>query len=914
MFKISSNLTTSFNSNYSDIATLVKTGNYYRSTLATIGFNTSSQVLPNSHGTPITLSANTQQVLTVVANGVILNPALDPQNPQPGEFVFNPYTNQLTVYSTELTIIIYSTPQEIKFSPSLIRNLPGLFYLLPLEGDIQISRSFENHPQMSFNFETKFSKDTILSIFQPGRQIDIQGVGYRVNNCNCVELPISVHPDGRCRVSISFGGKWENDLDKSVFLRSDGKNNLPTNEPFTDPECLTNNPTNTDNSTSLQTIFSRLNIPLLGKTLKSVPIPDDTPRDAVVSPSQLLQERLRVAKSFVRYSNSQGLEIIDIDGLASHFIPESEIDGEITTDYQAISEPAKTALTPISFNPQQPDLTNFPDTITQPNIQITAELPTNLGFEYPVVELTGDFLNDSETKPENTQGQRPRYVKKPSKFEVRIEGNKDAHLPPAGVNLIQVMSLCSDLGGEQETRTFVHERNGTPIRTVEEIWGFAFTALEIYDASTGKLKGSPTEYWKLLKQVTTEFTYDESLSGEGGTGYLLYKVGKGFNTVRWKTENADSPETLAFRGDTTPETAAERKLYEFFRIPVIEKFSQSLKLMPELNYDGMYELVKKCNRDGTSSLVPVVNPNYAPPYYAETQRTEKISFARRSNPANDGRDIQAGDTFDPDLIVGSLEVYESIITGYTPPEFERKLIGFELGYPVYEYGREIKPAQWFRYNKKFSASGQAIATAIEDISTEIGTGNPPLAEPRRADLFIREEPEQSKEDQQESNEARYRHIIWTDGYTQNDPISGSESFPMARTIEEALTGARTKLAIENWRNGYSETLQLTDYKPQIKEGDLVTYFCKGQYRTRVVISVNHNINILGVVDDQSIAVGKTSLTLGKYVRPNLNYAKFPLPEVDNQQNKPPIIPFVRAVNETLGNLLDWEAVSSRRNP
>lgn len=891
MLKISSNLINTFNSTYSHINTLGRTGDYRRSTLSTIRFNANSQVLSNSYGTPITLPANTQQILTVVANGVVLNPAVNPQNSQPGEFIFNPYTNQLTVYSNAATAKIYGTPQEIKFSPSLIRNLPELFYLLPLEGDIQISRSFENHPQMSFSFETKFSKDTILNIFQPGREIDIQGVGYRVNNCNCVELPIAAHPDGRCKVSVSFGGKWENKLNNPIFLR---------------PQCLQGNVRKANNSliVPLSTILERANISLIGKALKTVFVPWDTPADAVVQPDQLIQERLRVAQSFVRYSKSQSIEIIDINSLDSHFIAESEIEGEISTDYQSISKSAKIKLAPISFNPQQPDLTNFPATITQPNIQITAEINTNLGFEYPLTELTGDLKDVPDPIPEKTQGQQPRYKRKPKTSRTRIDGNKDANIPPAGVNLIQVMSLCFDLGGEQETRTYVYEENDTPVRTVEEIWGFAFTALEVYDASTGKLKGNPSEYWKLLRRVTTEFTYDQGLGGTGGTGYLLKKVGRGFNTVRWKTEKTDNPETLDFRGDSSEEATAQRKLYEFFRIPVVEKFSQSLRIMPERTDEGLFEVIPDCSAGGSRALI---NPDYAPPYYAEVQRTEKISFARRSNPDNEGRSIQAGDTFAPDLIVGSLEVYESQITGYTPPEYERKLVGSYGGYPVYRDGALLSPAKWYKYNKKFSAQGQAIATAIEDISVEQGEGNPPLAEPRRANLFTKEEPEESQKDKILFDDNKYRHFIWTDGHFRTDPISGTESFSEAKTLNEALTAARTKLAIENWRNGYTETLQLTSYRGEIKEGDLITYFCKGQYRRRVVISVNHTLNILGNIDGQPIVVGKTSLTLGKYLKPQLQSAKIEVPEIS-------VVSIDSIVKQTIGGLLDWEAVSSRRKP
>ena len=883
MFKLTSNYLTKIPSNYAAHLTRVDVGNTNYATLATIGFsNQETTVLANTYGTELEVPETWSDISVVSANGQLLALAADPQNPQQNEYVFNPYTKKIIVYSYSPSIVISGSLQTVQFSPKLVTNLPSLFSLLPIEGQITFERSFENHPTGQFAFETSFTRDQVYSIFVPGRELELFGIGFRVNVPSCTELSRATYPGGRVKVSLSLGGKWENNINQPCFLRSDGKNTIPSNIPFTDPECLTGNINSSDpnKSISINTLFSRIGIVLTGANLKNVPVPDGTLQDEVANPSQLLEERLRVANSFVRYSDFDSVKVLPINALASHTILESDIISDIESTYEGISKPNKQPLTAQSFNPNVPDLTNFASTITTPTPVLTSESEKALSFEYPNSELTGDFSEPKEKK-ENTQGDTPRYIRKSTDKIERIEGDPNAHIFPDGVASVKVMSLCFDLGGEQKTRTYITEEDNVITRTIEEIWGFAFTYEDIYNISTGKTGGNPADYWKLLKKVTTTFNYD--VFGDTGTGFLFSKTGTGFNTVRWKSENVSNPETQGFIGeDTTPELTKERELYTFFTIPIIERYSRTLKVHPDASYDDAYELVKNCNQDGTSSFKPVFNPIFLPAYYVEHERSEKISFKSRSNPENEGLDIQANDVFAPDLYVGSMELSESKITGIVPAKYEQKLIKFEGGYPVYQRGRELEPQKWYKYNYKFSASGQNIATAVEEAFTENGTGALPEAGERMI-RYIKEDPAPDPEDNKETTEPVYKYLIQTEGYTEEDIINGSESFSIAETLEEALTAAKCKLAIENWRNGYSENLSI-NFRPEIKEGDIVKYFCNGQLRKRVAINVSHELNILGNIDGQPIVEGQTRLSLGLHRLPILTSSKIKLPGTKSDDN------------------------------
>jgi hypothetical protein len=855
----------------------------------------SAEVLIIENASSHTLPEN-WEIATIIANGQSLQLAQNPNNPLDKEYTFNPYTSVVQIHGVEVpSLQIYGTQPGIKFIPPLLRPpYPTLLNNLPLTGTIQLNRSFEQHPSAQFELESTLSKSVLQSIFAPGGEFDLYGLPLRINSVSITELPRAIYPDARCKISVSFGGKWENRLSDPIFLRSDGTNSPPTNTPFLDPDCQSSltNSSNKDTATTVAALFAKARITLVSPNLVDVKIDKDTPRDATTNPAQLLSERLRIANSFVRWSRTGFVEVVQINGLQSWTYAEADILGEVETSYEGIDKSSKRTVFIGNLNPPLPDLINFPSTIQSPPIPILrSESPTNLGFEYANVELTGEFLNPQEKVQETFQGSsKPRYVRLPSKKEERIEGDKNAHEPLEGVNTIKAMSLCFDIGGKTKTRTTVTEVAGTKIFEVLEIWGFIFTAYGIRDDSRkGQLAGNPQECWTLIKKTRTEYVYDSE------TGYLLYITEDGYNTVRYQQESADKPETLQMKSNDK-----QLKSYNFFRIPVISRTSYVLKLMPEHNTDGLFEVIKVCDRDGTSHYEPLINPDYAPPYYVEIERSESTAFASTRSPDNTTTKSY------PDLIVGEESEFTSIVT-IAPAQYQ---IIFDSRYPgVQVQGEQTSPQKFSKYVKKFKAEGQAIATSLSEVSIEEGTGDPPVAQ-RRSPLYRREEQSQPRSSDTVSDKDKYRYFIQTAGYSASDPVGGSESFSAASTLNEALTAAKCKLAIENWRTGLTERLQIPG-NLNIAEGDRFNYYCNGEYRQRVVLSVQHTLNILGIVDGMPRITAITALTLGRYITPNLTYSEVKVP----QQPKPPgyNIRVVNVIRENLGSNLDWGLVKSRRN-
>lgn len=887
-------------------AHLLEVGTAHYATLATLDYEGADKIQETITATePLQLPESWATVESVSVGGILLTPALNPESLQPGEYLYNPYTNTITTLNGGQVTITGATQQIPVTPPYLPPPHPWLLSALPLEGEISISRSFEQHPSANFTFETRYGKSFLQQALAPGLEVDLYNIPLRIESLSIKEFPRAIYPEGRCQVQISFGGRWEGYIDEPCFFRDDGRNSSGTDEPFADPDCENQVAAANKNKdqTTVQALLNKIRIPYVGPGLAPVPIPSDTPRDAVANPGQLLTERVRVANGFQFWSNPSGAEVKAIGSQQVWSYTEAEILSEVETSYDAIDKNSKRRrlLSVSGFNPPEPDLINFPSTVTMaPAVVMRSEAPTNLAFEYPNVELSGEFNQPKDDNNEKTQGQsKPRWVKKDPKITTDIEGDKKAHEPQEGVQSVRTMSLCFDIGGQTKTRTFVTKENGTRVQEISEIWGFAFTALSIYDNATKSIRGNVTECWKCLKRTTTQYFYDDN------TGYLIYIIENGYNTVRFQQESTDKPETL------TTTDVEKLALYDFITIPVLSQTSNLLRLMPEWDSEGLYELFKVCNRDGTSRLEPIINPNFAPPYYPEVERSESVSFASRPNPGNKNIGADSAKKRLPDIVVGEEARFQADIT-IIPAEYKEIYTGESVGgFSVVRRGEELQPQKFNKYNRKFKAQGQAIAEALEEVFTEENTGDPPVAQ-RRADLYTREEekPQQNKATSNNENK-KYKYFIQTAGYIYQDPINGSENFSVADSLEKALTAARCKLAIENWRQGLTEQLQIPG-NLGIKEGDRFNYLLNGEWRQRVVLSVQHNIQVLGVIDAAPRLTIVTSLSLGRWMAPDLAWNKVNQAKPgDGQKNN---VMVLDVINQTLGGLLDWSQVRSRRNP
>lgn len=928
------------------------------------GNETSTDISNPVSGKEIIIPDDWETAIAITVNNTTLVPSLTPEKPKPGEFVFNPYTKTVTPYfSDSIKAVVLTTDppigwqpgtnislnnqvlipsptpekpkqgefilnestgkvlayfkqqarslqilgklQSINFYPSKISpGFPQLFYNLPLTGQMHFSSSLEGFPTASFEFETELSKSSLESIFVPGAELEFLGASLAISAVSFEEYSIAVYPQTRTKMSVSLKSKHENYINHPIFLKREGKNQIPS-DPKIDPDCLSKTDPHYDEGrlVSIQNIFERANIQLSGTQLKPVILAQDAKLSDTIVPSQVLtEERLRLANSFVRYCKPY-IEIIPITGINTHIYNESELgDASPKSSYNSTSKSNRRNLAVPNLS-EYFDLVNFSANESRvSNISMGSGGETAFAFEYPNVLLEGEFLDILNGKKyELTQSNSiPRWIKKQPIIEEKIEGDSEAHLVPNGIKKIKAMSMCFDLGGMTRTRTTKYTERGDVYKTVDETWGFCFRAMQIADieeftrAIIG-LAGNPDTYWVKVKEVITEYYYEYT------TGYLISTSVKGFSKARFKQESTSEPETF-----TSLPTDPDYDLYYFFDLPIAGITYYKLALLPEFSTDDAFEQVKVCNfQKGTSSIEFVANPNYAAPYYVEKVLTELSSFARTEHPDNKGIKVAPGVVLKPDILIGEESYFETITT-ITPAEYEDTTTLYTGIDIIVTKGKQLKPQTYTTYEKKYKAQGMQIGKAVEEISTSTQDGDPPLGQ-RKKNLYEKEDPQKSLPKTDNNAKTKYTYLLQSPGYLSEDPIGGSVSFPLAIDFKEAFKAAECKFYMENIKSGYEETLDIP-FNPNILEGDRFIYYWNGEMRERIVKERSSTLLFNGVTNGNLDINGITSLKLGKLPRVNLSYQELFQVSKDNKPKHPEIKDsFAKVVG------FDWASVQSRRN-
>ena len=138
----------------------------------------SQQTIVEDFTQPVILEA--EEITGISANGITYTPAADPESPQNGEYLWNPYSKELQIFAEKLprSIQVSSPLPTIPVIPPLLSEPhPLLFKNLPLEGAIQLNRSFENHPSiMKIN-----TIDTYIDFFR-FQDVYLDDISRAINN------------------------------------------------------------------------------------------------------------------------------------------------------------------------------------------------------------------------------------------------------------------------------------------------------------------------------------------------------------------------------------------------------------------------------------------------------------------------------------------------------------------------------------------------------------------------------------------------------------------------------------------------------------------------------------------------------------------------------------------------------------
>ena len=321
-------------------------------------------------------------------------------------------------------------------------------------------------------------------------------------------------------------------------------------------------------------------------------------------------------------------------------------------------------------------------------------------------------------------------------------------------------------------------------------------------------------------------------------------------------ESLQNPETCKL-------DAADPKidLYAFRAIAIAGRTSKILHQYRDYYSDArnsespLFDLFKTCNRDGSSSIVPIYNPNFVSGMFELEEGTKRSAFTFVRNPDYDPVDPEKNKL--PKYLTtgedGNNRIKRTILPAAknaVPREFKDISIAAQPN-AVDSYSE---------YKSDFSSSGALFSDAAESTGTSVSQGRPSPAT-RLPDLYELEESEvesgnpseasstsnTSTVSQVQSEGSRIEKIVCTPPHALNEPVSRSKSYSLAFSYEEALQAFKTEAVLSDARQTVSTNLSIP-FNPAIRPGDKATIAYGPDSYKRVVLSVSGKINFLGITE------------------------------------------------------------------
>lgn len=471
---------------------------------------------------------------------------------------------------------------------------------------------------------------------------------------------------------------------------------------------------------------------------------------------------------------------------------------------------------------------------------------------------------------EDTTG-RKKPTKKEPKTEVIVEEDENVGSPPEGSIVLKTVDSNSiDGSGKKKTRKTTTQVDGTTVKERVEIYGWRYTARDIYRGD-GVLLGDPAEFWGLIELQETTYTYEtppgltllvkaqydpsnsfsvvglvvhpdyEQLVQGGAFGTSLSFTPKAkyltkVETTGWRycrlEKETDALETIDLVDEPT-----RLRLYEFKKIPKVGKTQYLLQSNRKANnsseenqsipfsvewkkYDELPSYIK--NKVNLSQITPdatvgILTPdlNYVEPLSILKEIEERSSFAWAPDPDSDPEDPK-------------------------PP----KITGEETSHII---DRLVTATNRYREKEvNFSTQNAGFSDIAESIVYKDVIGKPPDATTMQANW---EDPNTTGDGDSSatSNSNKSKRYLVTTDLVGDTPKGGSVSLPEGvKTIADMKKAIATALRIEGLQ-GSQERKKLAWFYPNIMDGD-VCYTGADRFRSLGkprVMSISHTIDVNG---------------------------------------------------------------------
>lgn len=813
---------------------------------------------------------------------------------------------KVTTPTTPIKVSVVNNTSNIDYDTDYIDKLPTVLRWLPLLGNFNYSTSLEQSQNGEMRFETWFSyKNLVLKHLCRGAKFEAFGIGWRVDGLQINEKMRSELSHPKIEVSISLTDPhWWLDTEVPLVPRK-YKDNDPlgglspilysgdwkisyhysASSPGVDPECLTNSPSQPKatlaESRTLTWLCGQAGGMLSGME-GEIPVPNDVSPEEGRIPRSEIQSRLRQNNCFLDLSDSDTVYCKKWNSTKQWLLQETDILSPISV---SCSTGKQRKLTPNSAF-QQEIIVGLPNNITpKQTITLKNEDVTNIygaSYIWPKQEVTGEFLEKSQEQVEENQGNRaptlPEYRMRQRKYEQRTEDPDIANTPPDSVD-INDLSVSFWKSGQNyvKVKREIKTIDGFEFQVKEQKYAFnGPLAKDIYDGSGELKKVDVRTFWGMIEETTTQHFYSEGKSAYEGlylgyekTGwkYVVFKVEPDINVSLPDRAPADQYPTLAKFNDISSNISHKiEEAYTPKKIPIFEKEKISHEPMDKWYKDAAIQSVdevKWCMPNGTSRRLAAIDKTFQQPYIVTAKEKIVRAFAQMEDPGNLA--IRDKNSTDP----GAMAEFPPLTTGTESSESYKVKINRSVNTPGVRFADDSEKDTFIAYTKSASTggNGSGFGSQISENKVEEVEGRPESSR-RLPPIWERvgeEDPTETEEKQNQSDPKRYRHKVWTPLAPDKTPfdqlVSGSMSFPYAKTLSEVRTAIKTNLDIENARNSYTESFT-TFFNPSMRPGDQLTYFVNGERRKRRILSISPSIVFQGNLNNKPFATGTMQLSVG----------------------------------------------------
>jgi hypothetical protein len=692
-------------------------------------------------------------------------------------------------------ISYYLSPIRIP-TDRLVDPRPSLFTQFPISGELTWTLNWEEQPQASFEFITLASKKSdLIDYFTTADNIDIYGVGFATSGqLSITETSLTKSAIPLIKVSVNLTGCHARYLDIYTFL---GKQlYLPNCQAAPTPQL------NSPDTMTVQDLANKVGTSVIGEAIAIDKNILNSPAVATTLGSNLESNSIRGIGAFIKYDRTDAIELKPYNNVASYFVSESDVRSDIQTS-------------------------------------VNHKINTKFYKTYdPLTKVT--FGSNPYTAA--TIRPQPEWQPVPLIPTETYEGDPNPDDDP--YNFIERdLSIVFDISGKRKRRKDIKLINGQPIQEIEQEWGWVAVAKDhiVFTNDARPTIVNINGSWSKIQSKTTNYTYNNE-------GYLIKVESTGYKKVRFRTENAQKPESLATRPETgDPAEIENLESFRFFNLPISSSEIYSLELMskyysdiktPKINYTI-------CLADGSGTIdIPIDDKAYIPPYFVSKKRVVESGFASTVNPKST-----------------ALKPLPNLTTGKSSEFTERVVVQPKpvLSLSIIEEPKD--PTYYTKSIDNYSAEGAQLSTTLAIAESSLVNGRPPIATNRGAVLQLVQPPASPTTPAVPNTAFAIKSGLSTQslGYV----TVGAINFPTATTKDQAVKAAQIDIDIINAKNSQTESM-LINWRPEIRPGDLVTYRIGSDTRSRRVISVTNKVKIEGMIDSGQtiVTTAGTEVKLG----------------------------------------------------